>query len=184
MTNGVTRRTVLKAAGLGAVAGATLGTVTEADASPTPTASRDPGHQSEAPSGTITGDRKGNQLVSVRPDGAGAEALAATPTIRHRTFRRGDRVVIEMDANGDVLATPLFLSLNGTIERRSDHGITVDGYECLVDNRSVMYTGRGTRRAVGRLNARNLETGSNVGLLCIQNVIDETLTVQAAYFGA
>lgn len=137
----------------------------------------------------VTGDPS---VVNVIEDSRATRSTAARTvrvrtTLRHRRLRSGDRVVIGADSStGQTLTSPLFLSLDGLIERLSERELTIQGRVCRIDEHSVCYRTSGSKRALlGKLqNSPHVRQGKPGAVLCVDNRNDHTLTVQALYLSS
>lgn len=130
-----------------------------------------------APAGVV--DRVAGSHVVVRLDGQAA-TVTARPQVKRRSLRAGDRVAVHRD--GDALvASPLFFSARGTVDGAGADAIVVDGARYVVDERSVLHDG--ARHRALRAGDASVKPGAVVGVLCVENVLDRSLTVQAVYLG-
>lgn len=182
MSTSIGRRDLLKrAAAVSAGATAVVaGVGGRAEAATTPKASTG----GPVASGTVV-DVTGNpSLVNVLEDSAGAKPVRLRAALRHRKLRRGDRVAVSADpATGQTMTSPLFLSLDGKIQRLSDSELVIRGKTCRIDENSVLYrTGGGQRTLLGKLrHSPHVRAHTTVGVMCVDNRDDHTLTVQALF---
>lgn len=139
--------------------------------------------------GTVTNTTSNPSIVDVAVSSGGYSPRKSRvrTALRHRHLRTGDRVIDAIDpATGQNLTSPLFRSFEGSMHQLSADEITVGGVRLRIDENSLCYTTTGSQRAVvGRLrHSPYVKRTMNVGVLCVENVRDQTLTVQAVYFSA
>lgn len=98
-----------------------------------------------------------------------------------RGFRAGDRVVVAPGSDSAPFdAAPLYLSVEGVIERSSGRGLRVAGIDCHTDTHSVVRAGERPTLPISAARA-SLRPGLHVGLLCFENRIDQTRIVDTVY---
>jgi hypothetical protein len=102
------------------------------------------------------------------------EAVRARVRLRRRPLRPGDRVIVD---GGSV--TPLFTGLRGSVQEIDARAVTIAGRRIAIDEHSVVRAGRTVRPAA----LSGLRPGTYVGALCVENRIEQTLTVQALFVG-
>ena len=110
--------------------------------------------------------------VTVTPDdGTAVEApLSAPDSSRVRQqgnpFKVGDRVVIELDANGQVVGIEAFTDLvTGTVSNHRHNRLKVDGNALAVDGWSLARVGHEQDARVVDLQSISLAAGTQVGVL-------------------
>ena len=125
--------------------------------------------------GEVVGTAAGGGLT-VRLDADGRTVTGQAQG--DRALRAGDRVVF----HGDGGVFPLYFGVEGPINARSGGAVSVAGIECRMDGRSAIYRAGGSDVAARSAPpSRDLSPGTRVSLLCVENRLDGTRTVDAVY---
>jgi hypothetical protein len=181
MSNEIGRREIMKRAGLVAAGTTALvaggGAVAAADTK---------AGQAANDTATVTAATGQSGVFEVRTDSATGKA--SSHQVRNgmpkRQLRPGDRVVLSADPKtGASTALPLFLSLSGPVTNLSKNALTVQGRTVLIDDESlVCETDKRAVKQLGRLRgSRHVRESTSVGVLCVENRTDHTLTADVLY---
>jgi hypothetical protein len=135
------------------------------------------GDPSDGDLGQVISIDDGFATVSLDKAGQTARARAQGG---HRGLRVGDRVVVG-EHDGELLsARPLYLSVDGVIERVASGGLRVAGFEYQTDKHSVVRAHDSIATPISPSRG-GLRPGVRVGLLCLQNPLERTRLVDTIY---
>lgn len=168
------RRQLLKGAAVG-LAGAAIGAGSvEAAAAAMP-------DKDKPKPGTVT-RLEGSGDVVIRIDRSGnGRLLTARGSVLHRSLTEGDRVAVQAEPDGSLVASPIFVGLFGNIEKYADNQLRVQGRTCVIDELSVVRDRSGDRTVVTTNDPNLLAVGRAVGLLCVDNRRSGRLTLHTAF---
>ena len=173
MARQVGRRQLLKGAAA-SVAGAALGVGSiETAAAATP-------QQANLQPGTVSRVYGAGQ-VGIRLDRPPGRLTRALGSVLHRSLRQGDRVAVQAQPDGSLIASPIFVGLLGNIEKQANEHLTVQGRTCVIDDLSVVRNASGDHKVATSSDPNLLAVGRFVGLLCIDNRKSGGLTLHTAF---
>lgn len=182
MSNEMGRREIMKRAGL--VAAGTTALVAGGGA--VAQAGTDKSASVAGDTATVTAAASAAGVVEVVTDSADGKGRSRQVRngMPHRQLRPGDRVVLSADPKtGASTALPLFLSLTGPLTGLSKNAFTVQGRTVLIDDQSLVYeTDKRQVKQLGKLRgSSHVSERTAVGVLCVENRAEHTLTADVLY---
>jgi ribosomal protein L21E len=182
MSNEMGRREIMKRAGL--VAAGTTALVAGGGA--VAKASTDKSASAPADTATVTASTGAAGVFEVVTDSPNGKATShhVRNGMPNRQLHPGDRVVLSADPKtGTSTALPLFLSLTGPVTNLSKNAFTVQGRTVLIDDQSlVCETDKQQVKQLGKLRgSRHVRERTSVGVLCVENRAEHTLTADVLY---
>jgi TAT (twin-arginine translocation) pathway signal sequence len=174
----VTRRQLLQSTAV-AAAGVVLG-----GSAMVPQGVMAAGSEDDALLGTVAGRGTLSTDVVVQLDPAsvartsGSSKLTARQSVLYRKLGEGDRVAVTKDPDATYVATPLFTTLLGPIERRIAKELTVQGHACSIDDLSAIHDESGDRNLLTAIKVEDLSVGQDVTAVCINNSKSGKLIVE------
>lgn len=111
-----------------------------------------------------------------------SNTIAARPLVGNLRLRPGDRVVVRSSRDG-LIAEPLYLSIQGTVEHNDAATVVVGGVVCKLGEAAAVHEHRGAGRPIIRelARAQDLAVGRSVGLLCLQNTQEQSATISTVF---
>jgi hypothetical protein len=160
MSQKITRRQLIERGGLG-VAGLTLG----GPLAVPPPAKGEAG--TESVYGVVTSGGPAGQSVVIALDApfTGKSIRARAQTLRG-PLARGERVALRQDPSGSEVASPLFMTLIGPIEKQEGRELVVEGQSCSMNENSTFRDQKGQTDLISRFDSGALSVGQSVVVVC------------------
>lgn len=164
MSHRITRRQLIKRGGLGAV-GLTLAGPLAAPAEAAGEA------ETASVYGVVTSGGPAGRSVGIALDAPfSGKSLEARAQTLAGALASGERVAVRQDTDGSEVASPLFMTLSGPIEKQDGRQLIVEGQHCSMDESSRFRDKKGETDLIERFGSGALSVGQSVIVVCRNNV--------------